>query len=295
MEKFKIISRSSNELIGYFWPSLNPKGNVVIAHGMVEHSLCYDDFNKYLNENGYNVFMLDHIGHGQNKYLGKGVWPKDGFDECVDNIDKVIKKAKENGLPVVLMGHSMGSFMVQQYIQNYQDESINKVVLIGSSGPQAVYGLGAMVANICGLFGKKDEPSKFLNDLAFSSYNNKTQKRTSFDWLSTDEKQVDKYIEDDDCGYVPSLQFFICFMNALKDLHTKQGFEKIDKTKPILLIAGKEDPVGNYGETLIELNKLYNQYGIENTLKLYDGMRHEILNEVDNKIVYKDILDFINE
>ena len=106
---------------------------------------------------------------------------------------------------------------------------------------------------------------------------------------------MDKYIEDDDCGYVPSLQFFICFMNALKDLHTKQGFEKIDKTKPILLIAGKEDPVGNYGETLIELNKLYNQYGIENTLKLYDGMRHEILNEVDNKIVYKDILDFINE
>lgn len=295
MEKITLTSRTGHELNGYLWQSDNPKANIVIAHGMVEHSLRYDEFNLFLNRNGYNVYMFDHIGHGENMYLGKGVWPKDGFNECVDNIDSVIKLAKENSLPTILIGHSMGSFMVQSYIQRYQDESIKKVVLIGSSGPETLYKLGAFVAKIVGLFGNKTKPSKFMNNMSFASYNNKTEKRTAFDWLSTDEAQVDKYIQDDNCGYIPSLQFFICFTGGLASLHKKEGLRKIRQDVPILIIAGKDDPVGNYGKSLDKLKKLYDSYGIENEIILYENMRHEILNEKDNLKVYKDILNYINK
>ena len=295
MQEFELMSRTNNKLIGYCWPSDNPIGNVIIAHGMVEHSLRYDDFNKFLNKAGYNVFMVDHIGHGKNQYLGKGVWPKDGFNECVDNIDVVIKHAKENGLPCVLIGHSMGSFMVQTYIQKYQDEAIKKVVLIGSSGPQGLYKLGAFVAKCVGIFANKTKPSKFMNSMSFASYNNKTQKRTAFDWLSTDDEQVDKYIQDEECGYIPSLQFFICFTDGLSKLHKKEGLAKINKEVPILIIAGKEDPVGNYGKSLEDLKKLYDKYGIVNELVLYDNMRHEILNEKEKEKPYNAILEFIKK
>lgn len=295
MEKITLQSRTNNTLNGYLWRSDKPKANVVIAHGMVEHSLRYDEFNLFLNRNGYNVYMFDHIGHGANMYLGKGVWPKDGFNACVDNIDSVIKLAKENSLPTILIGHSMGSFMVQSYIQRYKDDSIRKVVLIGSSGPETLYKLGAFVAKVIGVFGNKTKPSKFMNTMSFASYNNKTEKRTAFDWLSSDETQVDKYVNDENCGYIPSLQFFICFTSALANLHKKDGLAKISQDVPILIIAGKDDPVGNYGKSLEKLKKLYDSYDIENELILYENMRHEILNEKDNVKVYNDILDFIKK
>ena len=296
LNEINIKSSTGRNVICNYWACSNPKGLVVIAHGMAEHGLRYGHFANYLNQNKYDVYMLDHIGHGKNKYHGRGIWSRHGFDKCVANIKVLIDLLKEKKLPLYLMGNSMGSFMVQKYISTYDTTNIEKIVLIGSSGPQGLYKMGSFVAKLHAIGKDKKAPSKFLNKLCFSSYNNKiTPQRTEFDWLTRDEAIVDKYIQDPDCGFIPSVNFFVSFTENLASLHSSKNLKKIRKDMPILLIAGDADPVSNYGKTLIKLNKIYNRRKIINELILYKDYRHEILNEIGKERVYSDILYFINK
>jgi len=295
-KEFFIKDQSGRELIGNSWIIDNPIANIVIAHGMAEYSMRYDRFAKYLNSKGYNVYMLDHIGHGKNQYLGQGVWPKNGFNLCVDNLDKVILSIEKDKLPIYLMGHSMGSFMVQFFIENYHHESIKKVVLIGSSGPQFVYKLGGMVAKIHAIGKDGTKRSPFLNNLAFSSYNKKIKnKKSNYDWVVANQEALEKYIADPECGFIPSINFFQSFLGNLAKLHKEKNIEKIDKNKPVLLVAGIEDPVGNYGKAVKKLHDIYQKVGIPVEIILYENMRHEILNEIDCEKVYQDITNFIKK
>lgn len=296
-KEFTIKSITGRTLKGNSWlTEQEVKGNIVIAHGMAEHSMRYAPFAEFLNAHGYNVYMVDHIGHGKNQYNGRGVWSRHGFDKCVANLNIVVESTHDQTVPTYVMGHSMGSFMTQAFMERYRHEFVKKIVLIGTSGPQGMFRSGAVFAKIHA-FGKDGtKPSKFMNRMSFASYNKRIpEKKTEFDWVCANEEELQKYIDDPDCGFVPSVNFFVSFTENLAKLHTKENISRIDKKTPVLLVAGKEDPVGRYGKAVARLKEIYQKAGIPTEMILYEGMRHEILNEKERSTVYRDILAFIEK
>lgn len=298
MENFEIIDRYGTKVYGNKWEIKKANANVVIVHGMAEHSARYDDFASYLNNNGFNVYALDHKGHKLNtkEELGEdelGVWDKKSFGICVDRVKDEIDIVNNNGLPTYVFSHSMGSFMGQMLIEKYPG-IVTKIVLCGSSGKQGLYKLGKILSHIhC--FGKKlSKKSFFLNKVAFASYNNKIKKtNTKFDWLSVNEENVNVYMQDPYCGFVPSRGFFLSFMDGLVNISKKKNLKKIDTNTKILLVAGEEDPVGGYGKYVRVLQRQYIARKISSSMILYKSLRHEILNEKENAKIYEDILSFL--
>lgn len=269
---------------------------VVLSHGMNEYTYRYNDFALYLNDNGINVMGLDHIGHGLNVDNTEDLlkWPKNGFDICVDNIALLINKLKEEGNEVILFAHSMGSFMGQSLIERYPG-IVEKVFLCGTSGPSALFGFGSALCKFHAFItGNGMKKSYFLNKVSFASYNSKVkEKRTEFDWLSVNKENVDKYIADPYCGNVPSRNFFASFIGSIPKIFKKKNLNKIDIYSKVLFIVGSDDPVGGYVKSIKKLQRLYTNRKISSSLIIYPGMRHEILNEDDKEIVYKDVLKFI--
>ena len=269
---------------------------VVLSHGMNEYTYRYNDFALYLNDNGINVMGLDHIGHGLNVDNTEDLlkWPKNGFDICVDNLALLIKKLKEEGNEVILFAHSMGSFMGQSLIERYPG-IVEKVILCGTSGPSALFGFGSALCKFhTFIIGNCMKKSYFLNKVSFASYNSKVkEKRTEFDWLSVNKENVDKYIADPYCGNVPSRNFFASFIGSIPKIFKKKNLNKIDIYSKVLFIVGSDDPVGGYVKSIKKLQRLYTNRKISSSLIIYPGMRHEILNEDDKEIVYKDVLKFI--
>lgn len=298
-EVFSIVGAKGVEYKGNKWTIDNKvKKTVVIAHGMVEYSFRYNDFALFLNKNGFDVFALDHLAHGLNAESPEkvGYWPKDGFDQCIENVHLLIKKLKAEGREVFLFAHSMGSFMAQCYIERYPGE-VGKIVLCGTGGKNPAAKMGAKIASLhASCFGHANKPSKLLNNLSFSGYFKKVpNKRTEFDWLSYDEGNVDRYIADPYCGAIPTANFFKSFIKGMSVVSDKKQIAKIDKNLKVLFIAGKEDPVGGYTETIKKLENDYKAHGIECEEHFYDKMRHEILNEAEKQVVYEDVLAFLTK
>ena len=277
----------------------NVKKTVVIMHGMNEYSYRYNEFALFLNKNGFDVFALDHLGHGLNIDDPKDLlkWPKDGFIQCVENAYHLVEKLKQEGREVIVFAHSMGSFMGQCLIERHPG-IVSKIVLCGTSGPQPfIQKMGGMVAKIVGTFttdGRK--PSKFMNCLCFSSYNNKVKnKRTEFDWLSVNENNVDNFINDPYCGAIPSKNFFYSFIGYIHKIFKIKNLNRIDTSTKVLFIVGQGDPVGNYVKSIKKLQSLYIKRKISSSLISYENMRHEILFEDNKDQVFKDVLSFLNE
>ncbi|MFA6842892.1 MAG: alpha/beta hydrolase [Bacilli bacterium] len=287
-------------LYGNVYVADNPKGIVEIVHGMAEHRKRYEDFCTYLANNGYTAVVYDQRGHGETA----GSVEKLGYMDDTNNFKILVSDAKLvnneiknkfKKLPVYLLGHSMGSFISQRFIELYGD-SISGVILSGTN-----YNKGLMI-NVGYKIAKgevKKHGRKYLsekmNKLSFASYNNSIKNvRTSFDWLSINKNNVDKYIADPYCGTVFSTSFFMDMLNEFKE--TSAYFDKIRKDLPIFIAGGKYDPVGKSGKGP---NKLLQEYtkkqGIEDVaLKLYEA-RHEILNDNVKKEVYEDILEWLKK
>ena len=296
MEEFFFNNNKSQDVYYLKWQAQTPKAVVVISHGMAEHPERYDDFAKYLNDNNVTVYAINQVGHG-NHAQKLGHMDEGGFDQCVDNLNELIELAsKESNLPVFLLGHSMGSFISQLYIERYHN--IKGLILSGSSAASPIMKMGSTLASIVYAFSsKKDAPSPFMDKMSFGAYNKKINPaRTKFDWLTHDEKIVDAYIEDPLCGFVCSKGFFKEMTHGIKTMNKPKEMAKISVELPILIHGGKEDPVSNYGKGLIELEKKYKKHYINDvTLILYEHDRHEIYNELDKKVVYDNTLDFINK
>ncbi len=295
--EFKLVTSDGRETLGYAWKTDKKLiANVVISHGMCEYGLRYDAFAKFLNEYGYDVYCLDQVGHGLNKREGYGVWEEYSFKQCVKNLHTEMEALRATNKPTILVGHSMGSFICQYYLQKYSRElHIAGLILIGTSGPRFIYKMGYIIARIHAKFHKENKPSKFMYALSFSSFNKKIKKpRTKFDWICGNEEIINKYMNDPQCNFIPSVGFFLSFYKAFTVIYKKKRLDWIQKDLPILILGGKEDPVTNYGKGLKKLQETYAKHGISSEVKQYDNMRHEILNEANNEIVYKDILNFVN-
>lgn len=292
----------NNEILnGYSWTIDSPKANVVIITGMEEYLLRYDDFANYLNSQGFNVYGVDHYGQGDsvNDEKELGIVPRSFFSKMVRNVDDLVKRVrKENGLPTYIFAHSMGSFMLQDFIQRFSKDA-DKVVICGTNGPNGAgaYKFGYPIARFIAKCRGENRKAKFLASLAVGAYSKSIKHRkTPVDWLSYNEDNNQRYLEHPKCGYGSSNGFYRELLKGNRRLYNKKFMVKIRKDLPIFLIAGIEDPVGAKGKGPTKLAELYKKYGLTNVeLKLYDHMRHEILNEPDHKVVYEDVVNFLNK
>lgn len=278
-------------------PADGAKAIFQIAHGMAEHGERYEEFAAFLCEKGFAVLVDDHVGHGKSVksdddlgYFGEnGGW--DAFVEDERTLTELIK-SEMPGLPIVFFGHSMGSFIAREYIRRYgKDERIKAAIFCGTSGKNPASAIAIPMAGTIAKIKGSRHRSNFINNVAFGTYNSRIKNaRTAFDWLSTDDEIVDKYIADKYCGYLFTAVGYRDLFTILDRVSGKDWYLSLDKNLPILLTSGEEDPVGLYGKGI---KQVYNDLRLADkkdvTLRLYPGMRHEILNEVDRKQVYEDI------
>jgi len=302
LENFEFDGCDGKKITGYLWKSAGkPKAVLQISHGQAEHAERYDGFAQALNKAGYAVYANDHRGHGKTagSVENCGFFAEENGWELVQDdmyeLTKVIKKENKK-LPVFLMGHSMGSFLTRTYLFKYSDE-INGAILSGTAGDPGLLGAaGKLVATIEGKIKGPEKPSPLMDKLSFGAFNNAFKpNRTEFDWLSTVNEEVDKYIADPYCGNVHSNSYFKQMLQALKESNDDKNIEVIRKDLPIYLFSGAVDPVGMNTKGVTETFQKYIKAGIQDvSLKFYGQCRHETLNEFNKKEVYQDVINWLD-
>ncbi len=296
MKQSQFTSHDGKQVALYIWDDVKlPKAVVKIAHGMAEHSARYHDFAQYLNSRGIIVVMNDHRGHGLTAEKDSlGYEEGDMWTNNVNDQLALIDYCKEKyNLPIVMMGHSYGSFITQAVMEQAPD--VAGFVLCGSNFMKDIsFTLCKLIArSMCRNKGGR-YPAKLLVDLSFKMYEKKFPGTSA--WLNRDADEVKKYNEDPMCGYTCSANFYRTFMEGISHLYKKENFTRIDVDKQLLIIAGSQDPVGNYGKGVDKLEKFYlKKVGMTNvTKRLYEDARHEILNEpLCKQQVYDDIVQWI--
>lgn len=275
------------------------KAIVVLHHGMAEHQKRYHGFINYLTSNGFAVYMHDMANHGisnQNKELTGFFGEKDGYKNLVADFNTTFKKAKSENpdKKLIVMGHSMGSFIVRCFTAWYNDAGFDAAIYMGTGGFNPIAGAGdkvsALIAKITGYTKKV----KLLDKMTFGSYGDKFEKRTDFDWLTRDTEIVDAYINDEYCGFLFSAQGMNDLVKLNISANTDDWYNAVPKNIPILLTSGSMDPVGDYSKGIREIGDKLKATGHTNVcVKLYDDARHEILNETNKEEVYRDILTWL--
>lgn len=294
----KIKIKSDLNLYGKKWLIEKPVAQVVIVTGMEEHSGRYDTLAKFLNEHGYNVFSLDYFGQGENvksKEQTLGNVPPHAFNLFTDGLAHLIREIKEDK-PLFMLGHSMGSFLAQEFAQRYGD-LLDKLVLVGSNGPDPILGVGFLLAKLTVRKGGYNKTSKLLASMAIGGYQKSVKDaRTSADWISYNEDNVNEYLKDSLSGITSSKGFYKELLRGTSRLYKKNNVTRMKKTLPILIIAGQDDPVGKKGKGVEKLYKMYSSLAFTNVLyKIYPNMRHEILNEKEKMSVFNDVLEFMKK
>ena len=293
MERFYFKS-FDEELINYYeWkPKKSIKGVVQIIHGLQEHGLRYKDFAEFLAGHGYIVVASDQRLHGltAGNSIGK-TSIKDVFPVMVKDqmliADMLLKKYNK---PLVIMGHSYGSFETQSILQKYNKQA--GTIICGSGymkRPDTLAGkiFAESFVNLKG----GETSAKEVEDIVIGMFNKPF--KGNGNWISASKENLKKYEEDPLCGNALCGNFYASMFKNIRLLYDDEDIEKIDKSSPILIVSGKDDPVGRMGKSTTKLYEFYKSHGLNVQIKLYEGMRHEIINENNKEIVYQDLLVFI--
>ncbi len=281
-------------------PANEVVGILQMCHGMVEYIDRYDAFATYLASKGYYVVGHDHLGHGQSVVsedkLGYFADVK-GNDCVIGDIHelRLLTEKKYPDVPYFMLGHSMGSFLLRQYLGIYGADLAGAIIMGTGEQPSAVLGAGKMMCKLIAGMKGWHHRSTFINNMAFGSYNKKFAEEGSENaWLSRNKENVEKYEADPLCGYLFTVNAYYNMFDGMSKMNRQEKAGVLPKDLPILFVAGAEDPVGNFGKSVENLYKAYKKSGnCDVELKLYKDDRHEILNEVDKDIVYEDILNWI--
>lgn len=280
----------------------SPKAVVQIVHGMAEYIDRYDDFARYLVNRGFVVCAEDHVGHGGSATSSDdfGHIPmKGGKKIVVGDVHtlRVMVAPTFPDVPYVLYGHSMGSFIVRSYIARYSS-GLAACVLSGTGNvPANLSKMGNTLARFIASIWGETHRSKIIDNMGAGAYGKKIKNaRTDLDWLSTDESVVDAYIADDKCGFMFTVGGYATLLDLTAEVVTPECAESVSKDLPILLVAGDGDPVGDMGEGVKAAAQLLSDAGVKTVdCKIYEGMRHEIHNEVGKDQVYDDIASWIED
>jgi alpha-beta hydrolase superfamily lysophospholipase len=286
-------------------PAGRPRGMVQIAHGASEHARRYERLAGVLADAGYGVYASDHRGHGRTaRSLERfGIAGPDGWSRIVAD-QKFLTghiAGAHPGAPIVLLGHSMGSLIAQSYLQT-GPEQLRAVVLSGtlSSLPPLPSGgdLAALVEAAIARHGR-DAPSEEFGML-FAGFNEPFAASapggvpTGFEWLSRDQIEVRRYVDDPWCGLPLTSGFVADNLRGLAGIWEPGSEERIPTRVPVLFIAGDQDPVGEFGEGVRRLAERYRRAGIAVTERLYPGARHEMFNETNRDEVHRDLLAWLD-
>lgn len=277
-------------------PKDMPKGIIQISHGMCEYFDRYEGVIKYFTDKGFIVCGNDHIGHGKSTKdsSGLGYFGRDNY-RCLaeDNkqLNEILRKTYRS-LPYILLGHSMGSFVVRDYMIRFAD-TVDGVVICGTSGTNKATGLGILLCRFLGLFGKKRR-NKFIRSMAFKGYNSHFKDENEKNsWLTRDPAVRSVYDRDPYCNYCFTVDGYMNLLTLLKSVNADDWEEKVPKSLPILIISGEDDPVGNYGCGPAEIHeKLLQQEVNFIELILYSEARHELFNETNRVEVMEDVEKF---
>lgn len=304
MKTFEIrSSNESNELTVYHYPVSGNfiRGVFQIVHGMNEYVDRYQEFIEFLNQQGYAVIAHDQLGHGPNvkDVLDLGYFAdKDGPAYLIKDVHTVNHRIHTlyPDVPIILLGHSMGSMISRWYCQLYP-ETITAFIMMGGLGPgnaseNKVNRL--LMKSLCFVMGKRGR-SKFISDFAFKPYLKGIENPiNSCAWLTKDEEICKKYKADPLCTFDFTYQGFIDILDLREYVNSDEWFNKFNKQLPMLITSGELDPCGEFGAALKVIYDRLNPSMSDLTMKLYPGDRHEILNELDKDQVYQDILEWAN-
>ena len=283
-------------------PDGEVKGILQICHGMVEYIDRYDDFAKFMCGHGIYVVGHDHLGHGKSIQTEADLGYFDerkGNQYVIGDIYQLqeMTKKKYPDVPYFMLGHSMGSFLLRQYLTMYAG-GLSGAVIMGTGYQGALtLSAGRIVCRIIAAFKGWKYRSTFVDNLSFGGFNKKFEPgETSKEWITSDKKKRDEYVQDPLCSYTFTLGAYYQMFTGMKVLVRKGSMNRIPKTLPVLFTAGADDPVGAFGKSVTRVYEKYKDAGIKDvSIHLYKGDRHEILNEVDRQNVYQDILAWIEE
>ena len=299
IEKEVLSSDKQHQLKGKIYlPEGEAKGLLHVVHGMCEYIGRYDSFMREIAEEGYITFGYDHLGHGytakDNSELGF-IAHENGWQKLIDDVylfGEAVRKEYGESLPFTLMGHSMGSFIVRLTAAKY--DHYDKLIVMGTGGPNPAAGAGIAVCGMLKIFKGERGYSNLVQNMAFGTYNKGfEQENDPYAWLSVNKENRDNYRVDPFCTYQFTLSAMQDLVKLNKYSNDSEWFEKMNKQKPILLTAGGEDPVGEHGTGVKKVYELLKEAGANVQLKLYEGYRHEILNDYCRDTVIADIKAFI--
>lgn len=282
-------------------PDVPPQFIVQIVHGMVEYIDRYDAFARYLCSMGAVVQGHDHLGHGRTAE-DQGIFghfaDKAGQTLLVEDIRILNQTAHANypDLPLVIFGHSLGSFLARQYAAVYGD-TVDAVILSGTGGANNLTGAAKLLARVAMLFGRARRPGHLLTKLAFGRYNDRIEEPQSANaWLSRDPEIVRAYDEDPFDNFRLTNRSWYDFMCLLESVTGEKWSEQLRRDIGYLLISGAMDPVGGYGDGVREVMEWMRAAGIDDiTMHLYEDARHELTNETNRDEVFSDIRRWIRD
>lgn len=286
-----------NLYVKIFVPNGEIKGVFQIVHGMTEHIERYEPLMAALCDIGYVAFGHNHLGHkfsSPDDELGF-ISKNGGYKILIDDVVAVgtAVKAEFSAQKHILFGHSMGSFVVRMAATNFKD-SLDKLIICGTGGPNPAASMGIGICSLVKAFKGEKHISKLVYSLAFGSYNKRFGGSRNA-WLSTNRQNIEIYEKDKYCTFKFTVSAMKDLITLNKNSNTKQWFRTFPKNLPTLLIAGREDPVGNYGKGVETVYNNLKAEGANVNIKLYENMRHEILNEDKKETVIADIINFAEE
>ena len=272
-----------------------------ISHGMVEHYDRYDDFMTYMAQNGFAVYMHDHIGHKHSVESDEqlGYFAKEEGYKCILNDlhhTAEMAIAENPGKKYFLLGHSMGSFYARVFASQYTD-IVDGVLISGTGGPNKAAAAGGKIVRLMIKLKGEKYRSEFINNMAFGKYLEKIENpRTPKDWITRDEAVVDRYVADKYTQFIFTLSGFRDLMDIIALSNDDTTFRNTPDKLPIYVFSGSMDPVGDYGMGVINVVDGYKSNGcFDVQLKIYEGGRHEMLNEINRREVYDNVRNWLLE
>lgn len=276
------------------------RGVVQLAHGMIDYTARYTELADYLTSEGYILAGNHHLGHGLSVeddadfgYFADN----DGLKLVLQDMHTMNKKLREMfpALPLVLFGHSMGSFLSRLYVTEHP-HNVKAFIIHGTGGKNPLVGMGMTVAKLIkGIYGPRHR-SELINNLAFGSYNKKFPKEEGHNaWLTREVERVAGRDTDKFTSFKFTVSAYIDLFTALRDCNTDEWYRAFPKELPTLIVSGDADPVGDYGKGPSEVYRKLMLAGASNTqLKLYEGARHELFNETVRQQYFEDLVEWLN-
>ena len=305
---FLSSDKEQTKIHGVKWmPEGEPKAVIQLVHGMIEYIERYDEFAEFLNTKGFVVFGHDHIAHGESvkSHDDWGIMHTDTPSETmVEDMFTNYKLVKEQypDLPYFILGHSMGSYLLRHMLILKASDftGVNGAIIMGTgTTPENMAKLGMTVLKVLKTFKGWDGKSQMVVNMMFDE----NYKKFSTDgsnpensWLSTNVESVKKYYSDPKDTFTFSLNGYRLLVNSSSFVSKLENVEKMNKDIPVLFVSGSDDPVGALSVGVNTAYETYKQAGVKDvSIHLFEGMRHEILQEVNRKEVYEYIYSWVSD